>query len=391
MPMFSIRTHWNRETNELTRLRREKARLSEPVLDLTETNPTRCGFDYGNLPALFLNPDIRIYEPDPHGLPSARKAVQEYYLRHGVRLAPEQIFLTSSTSEAYSYVLRLLANPGDLVLAPRPSYPLMDYLAGINDVVLRAYPLHYDATWQIDQNALARLLDAGARALVAIHPNNPTGSYLYGAERDLVVERCAEANAAVIADEVFLDFAYTGAPPASSFAGERRALTFTLSGLSKISALPQMKCAWIVVSGPAELQREAIERLEVIADTYLSLSTPVAHALPALLELSSRLQPQITERLAANLARLDSRISRGSPVERLAIEGGWSAVLRLPAIISDEEWAVRLLCDDGVLVHPGHFYEFVSGAYLVVSLLAPVATFASGIERLAVRVAHIAG
>ncbi|MGH9470956.1 MAG: pyridoxal phosphate-dependent aminotransferase [Terriglobia bacterium] len=372
--------------NELARLRQEKAQLGQPVLDLTETNPAHCGFEYGDVLAQFQNPGMLRYEPDPHGLPAAREAVAAYFLRRGVHVHPEQIFLTSSTSEAYAYVFGLLTDPGDRVLAPRPSYPLLDYLASLNDITLETYPLHYDAGWQIDRQALAALLAARPRAVVVIHPNNPTGSYIHASEREFLVERCAEAQAALIADEVFLDYAYPGSAPDFSFAGEERALTFTLSGLSKISALPQMKCAWIAVSGPSEFRHEAIERLEVIADTYLSLSAPVAHALPALLEMSGSIQAQIMARLLSNLAALDGQIPPGSTITRLAIEGGWCAVLRLPALLSDEEWALLMLREDGILVHPGHFYDFEGGSFIVVSLLTRPDIFADGIARLAARV-----
>lgn len=388
--MFSKRTHWPLAPNELTLLARSRRERGLPVLDLTESNPTRCGFEYGSLLEAFLNPHALRYEPNPRGLLSARQAVAEYYAERGACVDPAQIFLTASTSEAYSFVFRLLANVGDAALAPRPSYPLFEFLARLNDIEMAAYPLVYDAGWCIDQAALLEAISPRTRAVLAVHPNNPTGSYISPGEASFLVDCCARNNMALIIDEVFFDYAYRRAASggAPNFVGEKRALTFTLNGISKISALPQMKCAWIIVSGPEKLLISAMDRLELIADTYLSVSTPVACALPRLLELRNTIQPRVMRRVMRNLSRLDALIKPDSLVERLGAEGGWCAILRLPSILTDEQWALRLLSEDGVLLHPGHFYDFVSEARLVISLLPRPDIFDDAISRLTARVAR---
>lgn len=387
--MFSHRTSWPLETNLLTRLIEERQAASLPVLDLTESNPTRCGFDYTSAPLSALaNSDGLNYQPDPRGLLSAREAVAAYYAANGARVEPDHIFLTSSTSEAYSFAFRLLGNPGDDVLLPCPGYPLFDFLARLNDLNRLAYPLVYDGRWSIDRDALSSTVTARSRAIVVVHPVNPTGSYATISDAAFLARITDESRLAIIADEVFYDYAQQAAAAdrAPSFAAGSQALTFTLNGLSKISALPQMKCAWLVVSGEAALVRAAVARLEVIADTYLSLSTPVALALPQLLEFRKSIQPQIHARIAQNLAALDAALAPGSPAARLHVEGGWYAVLRMPHILTDEEWALRLLREDGVLVHPGHFYDFPCDGHIVVSLLPRPDVFSDAAARIAARV-----
>jgi len=392
--MFASRTDWPLTPNRLSQLVEERRRQGLPLLDLTESNPTRCGFDFDAGKLLGALADLRslAYEPDPRGLLSARLAVASYYAERGVRLSPEQIFLTASTSEAYAYVFRLLANPGDAILVPRPSYPLFDFLAGLNDLELSPYPLAYHDGWRIDLDALATNLGSGlrrARALIVVHPNNPTGSFVRREELEYLLKSCKEHAVALVADEVFADYAFASDEGrVGSHAGVSEALTFTLSGLSKISALPQMKLAWVVVNGPPEVLREAQARLEVIADTYLSVSAPLAHALPAMLETRRSLQPQILERVRTNLRWLDAHLSPGSTVSRLRAEGGWYAILKLPAIRSDEDWAVELLIQDGVFVHPGHFYDLPMEGHLVVSLLPPSEIFQEGIRRVLARVSQ---
>lgn len=387
--MFSHRTSWPLETNLLTRLIEERQAASLPVLDLTESNPTRCGFDYTSAPLSALaNSDGLNYQPDPRGLLSAREAVAAYYAANGASVEPDHIFLTSSTSEAYSFAFRLLGNPGDDVLLPCPGYPLFDFLARLNDLNRLAYPLVYDGRWSIDRDALSSTVTARSRALVVVHPVNPTGSYATISDAAFLARITDESRLAIIADEVFYDYAQQAAAAdrAPSFAAGSQALTFTLNGLSKISALPQMKCAWLVVSGEAALVRAAVARLEVIADTYLSLSTPVALALPQLLEFRKSIQPQIHARIAQNLAALDAALAPGSPAARLHVEGGWYAVLRMPHILTDEGWALRLLREDGVLVHPGHFYDFPCDGHIVVSLLPRPDVFSDAAARIAGRV-----
>jgi len=390
--MFASRTDWPLTPNRLSQLVEERRRQRLPLLDLTESNPTRCGFDFdaGKLLGALADPRSLAYEPDPRGLLSARLAVASYYAERGVRLSPEQIFLTTSTSEAYAYVFRLLANPGDAILVPQPSYPLFDFLAALNDLELVPYPLAYHDGWRIDLDALATNLGSGlrrARALIVVHPNNPTGSFVRREELEHLLKGCKEHAVALVADEVFADYVF--APDEGrvvSHAAVSEALTFTLSGLSKISALPQMKLAWVVVNGPPDVLREAQARLEVIADTYLSVCAPVAHALPAMLETRRSLQPQILERVRMNLRWLDAHLSPGSTVSRLRAEGGWYAILKLPATRSDEDWAVELLTQDGVFVHPGHFYDLPAEGHLVVSLLPPSEIFQEGVRRVLARV-----
>ena len=393
--MFASRTGWRLEPNRLAQAVEVRRQSGKELLDLTESNPTRCGFDYdsGRILAALADRRALLYEPDPRGLLTAREAVAGYYAERGATVAPEQIFLTTSTSEAYSYVFRLLADAGDGILAPSPSYPLFDFLARLSDLELASYPLEYDHGWRFSLHALGERIRPRTRAILAVHPNNPTGSFVRQHELDGVVELCSERSLALVADEVFADFAFAADTPGheagarvATHAAENRALTFTLSGLSKISALPQMKAAWIVASGPPAPLDEALRRLEIIADTYLPASAPLALALPHLLETRRAIQPQILERLRGNLARLDERLGRGSPVSRLQVEGGWYAVLKLPAIRSDEDWAVTFVREDGVLAHPGHFYDFHSDGFLVLSLLPRAEIFERGLDSILARV-----
>jgi alanine-synthesizing transaminase len=387
--MFASRTNWPLTPNRLSAAIAERRRQSRPILDLTESNPTRCGFEMEGRPILsaLASHEALKYEPDPRGILPAREAVASYYAERGSPVPPDQIFLTAGTSEAYSYVFRLLANAGDNVLTPQPSYPLFDYLAGLNDLELASYSLRYAHGWHLDAGSLEARRTSRTRAIVVVHPNNPTGSFIRRAELDFLVDNCRRHHLALVADEVFADYALEpDEQRVPSHAGVSEALTFTLSGLSKISALPQMKLAWIVVNGPAEILRPALDRLEIIADTYLSVGAPMAAALPRLLELRRRIQPQILERVRGNLRRLDEMLGSNSPLTRLATEGGWCAIVRLPSVRSDEDWAIELLIEEGVLVHPGHFYDFSSEGYLVLSLLPPPEVFAEGVSRLAGRV-----
>jgi aspartate/methionine/tyrosine aminotransferase len=382
--MFSSRTNWPLTPNRLSQLLRERRERGLPILDLTESNPTRCGFalDVEETLAPLHNPRSLTYEPDPRGLRVAREAVAEYYSERGVQLDPDQIFLTASTSEAYSFVFRLLANPGDKILTPQPSYPLFDFLGALNDVDVTPYPLVYHDGWQVDLEALAARWNSRTRAVLVVHPNNPTGSYIQKRELSRMIEICRPTGAAIIADEVFADYGFDAdAERVATHAQNSEALTFTLSGLSKISALPQMKLGWIVVNGPPELRSQAQARLEVIADTYLSVSAPVALAAPAWLAHRRAIQSQILERVQANLRKVDELLTPGLPVSRLRVEGGWYAILRVPSTRSDEDWAAELLTQVGVSVHPGYFYDFPSAGFLVLSLLPSCDVFADALGR----------
>jgi len=380
--MFASRTGWALAPNRFSAALDRHRASGREALDLTESNPTRCGFAYDrSLLSTLADRRGLAYDPHPKGLRSAREAVCGYYRQRGAEIDPEQIILTASTSEGYSFIFRLLCDPGDEVLVPAPSYPLFEFLASIEDVKLVPYPLLYDHGWQIDLHGLGEALSPRTRAILVVHPNNPTGSFVKPAEMDLLDALCRERGLALVADEVFLDYAHDGAAR-PSFASPRQALTFTLSGISKICALPQMKLAWIVTGGTPELAREALARLEVIADTYLSVNTQVQLALPAFLAQRDEIQRQVKERVAANLAELDRQLATQKLVRRLEVEGGWYAVLRVPATHSDEDLAIALLDEQSVVVHPGHFYDFPGEGYLVVSLITPAEVLAEGIRRL---------
>jgi alanine-synthesizing transaminase len=379
--MFAGRTNWNLSPNRLAEALARHRAAGRAILDLSASNPTECGFDYDRQAILgaLENSAALDYRPDPRGLKSAREAVRNYYAAREEDVPLDSIILTTSTSEAYSFIFRLLCDPGDELLIPAPSYPLFDFLADIQDVRLTRYPLFYDHGWHIDLHHLERVITPRTRGVIVVHPNNPTGHFTKAAERERLNEICAGKQMAIIADEVFLDFSLQGPQP-RSFAVDRDALTFTMSGLSKISGLPQMKLAWLVVSGPEKERREALDRLEVIADTYLSLSAPVQLAAKVLLEQRHGFQKQLMERVRRNLADLDEQVAAPRSCTRLEVEGGWYVVLRVPATGSDEELAIQVLEEDGVYLHPGHFYGFPADGYLVVSLIAPVETFRIGLR-----------
>lgn len=383
--MFSNRTNWKLTRNRLTETLEELRSSGARVLDLTISNPIRAGLRYDDAQILqsLASPQAMDYDPQPKGLPSARAAVAAYYENaHGVHnLDPERIILTTSTSEGYSFVFRLLCNPGDELLVPKPSYPLFEFLADLQDVKLVPYPLIYDHGWQIDFPTLQQAVTERTRGIVVVHPNNPTGSFVHLHEQEILNNVCRDHNLALIADEVFLDYAHDGAPR-RSFATNADVLTFTLSGVSKISALPQMKVAWIVTSGPATEVEAAQSRLEVIADTYLSMNAPIQWATPMLLDQRKTIQQQLLSRVLANLKELDRQLAAQKSCQRLDVEGGWYAAVRIPVMQTDEELAVALLRDKSVLVHPGHFYDFSSDGYLILSLITREDEFAEGIKRL---------
>jgi aspartate/methionine/tyrosine aminotransferase len=387
--MFASRTNWRFDPNPLAQALQRHSRSGKPLLDLTVSNPTACGFDFPRQEILgaLADPRALVYSPESKGLLVAREAVAAYYRGRpafgGENAAPdpERIILVSGTSEAYSYIFRLLCEPGHEILVPAPSYPLFEFLADLDDVRLVSYPLLYDHGWQIDFDALRSALTARSRAVMVVHPNNPTGSFVKPREAAELAEICAARGLAIVADEVFLD--YTAGTAAPTFAGGGAALAFALSGLSKICALPQMKLAWMVVSGPRALAQAAVERLDVIADTYLSPGAPVQLAAGKLLALRGKMQEQIQQRIAANLAHLDGAL-RAAPgaVSLLEREGGWYAVLRVPSPGSDESLAVELLERCSVLLHPGHFFNFARDGFLVASLITPESDFQEGVRRL---------
>ncbi|HEU4416183.1 MAG TPA: pyridoxal phosphate-dependent aminotransferase [Candidatus Angelobacter sp.] len=381
--MFASRTNWNLKPNRLAQALDRHRAGGRKLLDLTASNPTECGFRYdaAAIARALCTPASLQYHPDPRGLKSARHAVSAYYAGRGDQVSPDHLFLTVSTSEAYSYVFRLLCNPGDELLIPTPSYPLFDFLADVNDVKLIRYPLFYDHGWHIDLHSLEQAVTPRTRGIIVVHPNNPTGHYTRAQEIARLNQICSARQMAIVADEVFLDFALAGGPR-ESFVANTGALTFTMSGVSKISGLPQMKFSWLAVSGPEDLKREALARLEMVADTYLSMNAPIQLAAPALLQQRISFQQQLMARVRANLAELDSQIALARKLSRLEIEGGWYAVVRVPATRPDEDLALDLLEKHDVYVHPGHFYDFASDGYLVLSLITPEPDFKEGLNRL---------
>lgn len=380
--MFSRRTNWDLRQNRYTEALAAHQRSGRPLLDLTASNPTTVGlhYDSARILAALSNPQSLTYDPIAKGLLSAREAVAGYYRELGNATDPEQLILTTSTSEAYTFCFRLLCEPGDEVLIPTPSYPLFEFLADLQDVRLVPYELIYDHGWQIDFHGLRQKLTDRTRAVIVVHPNNPTGSFVKPNEMTELAELCAEHSMAIIADEVFFDYAL--ASGARSFTSNERCLTLTMSGLSKISGLPQMKVAWIAATGPAQLQQEALARLDVIADTYLSMNAPIQHAIPVLLEERRSAQQQLQQRVAANLRDLDVQLASQPSITRLDIEGGWYAILRVPVTRTDEQLAVELIERYEVLVQPGHFYDFHRDGYLILSLITPKQTFSEGVHRL---------
>jgi alanine-synthesizing transaminase len=380
--VFSSRLKWHLPQNPLSTLLEAKRRAGVRVLDLTESNPTRAGFDYPTERILAALSDSRglLYQPDPRGLESARKAVASYYRKRGVEVSPSRILLTASTSEAYAYLFKLLADPGCQILTPRPSYPLFEYLAALESVDVVQYPLRYDGAWHIDFQALESAITPQARAIVVVNPNNPTGSFLRREELERLESLAAARGLAILSDEVFADYVWAADPErVTTLVGQRHALAFSMSGLSKIAGLPQMKLGWIVVSGPQAAT--AMERVELIADTYLSVATPVQWALGELLEASTEVRSQIIERTRINLAYLRSKLS-GTSAGVLNVEGGWYAVVQVPRTRTEEEWALELLGEHDVLVQPGFFYDFETEAFLVMSLLTHPDEFADGVQRL---------
>lgn len=391
--MFSSRFTWSLHANQLSRLLEAQQAAGRVILDLTESNPTQAGFAYPAatiLPALAQPQSLR-YEPSPSGLPLARAAIAGYYASLGHSVSAESFHLTASTSEGYAFLFKLLADPGDEVLAPQPSYPLFDFLTALESVRLLHYPLRYDeqSGWRIDLERLAATISTKTRALIVVNPNNPTGSFLIQDELQALNALCREHELALISDEVFADYGHGENPQrVTTLIDNPAALTFVLGGLSKMLGLPQMKLAWIHVSGPANLAAAARERLDFIADTYLSVGTPVQHAAPRWLAVRQEMQQQIHQRLATNENHLRTQCRSFPGVKLLQREGGWYTVLALPPAVREEEFTLALLEQDHVLVHPGYFFDFAQEGFLVVSLLTRPELFQEGMARLLARLAR---
>ena len=385
-PAFSRRSGFAREPNRWALARDAALRAGTALLDLTESNPTRAALPLASAAVSALaHPGAVHYDPEPLGLHATRALLSKLSAQDGLPVAPERIVLTASTSEAYAFLFKLLCDAGDEVLVPAPSYPLFDHLAQLEGVCVRRYPLVYDGRWHLDADALRAARGPRTRAVVAVHPNNPTGSYLKHDELDAL----AQLGLPIISDEVFA--AYPQGEDGRRAKGARAAadaLVFTLGGLSKLAALPQFKLAWTLVTGQATQVADACARLELIADSYLSVSTPVQLALPEILQAQRPVRDAIRARLACNLSATRARL-QGSAASALHVEGGFYAVVRLPEVLDDEAWALELLRSDAVLVQPGYLYDFGRGAFVVLSLLTEEAVFAEGMARLASRVAAI--
>ncbi|MSR77267.1 MAG: pyridoxal phosphate-dependent aminotransferase [Candidatus Omnitrophica bacterium] len=385
-PDFANRANWEQTANLFHRKCTELRQKGTELLDLTVSNPTQCGFEYLN-PALLAplqNQSNLEYTPDPRGLLSCRAAIASYYKVKGIQVEPSQIFVTANTSEAYSFVFKLLLDPGDSMLAPEPSYPLIDYLASLNDIEIARYSLDPAQKWKMKLEGLQKEISKADKALLLVHPNNPTGNYVSDEERQAVNKLARENGWSLIVDEVFLDYSLKDSTLKNgSFAGNKEALTFTLSGISKILGLPQMKLSWIVVSGPEKESLEALSRLEILADTYLSASTPSQNALPAWLERTDEIQKEILTRVQNNYEWFEKEYQNsrfpGNPPE---IEGGWCLPIKLPSTLSDEAWALHFLEESHAIVHPGYLYDFSEGSWIVVSLLVPPRIFQEGIGRI---------
>jgi alanine-synthesizing transaminase len=366
-----------------------RRRAEGGLYDLTLSNPTAAGLPYDAeaIARALGTPRALVYEPDPLGLGFAREVVAREYIASGIDLSASCVAITASTSEAYAVLFKMLCDPGDEILVPVPSYPLLGWLASFEGVTLRTYPLEYAGRWYVDLAALARMVTPRTRAIVVVAPNNPTGSYLGRDE----LEAMLDLSLPIISDEVFARYPLAALPDdrVESVLRAKRGLVFALSGLSKLVGLPQMKLGWIACGGDERRASEAIAGLEVVLDAYLSVGTPVQHALPDLLRAGALTADAIRNRTRTNLAHVRAAAAaRASTMTVLDVEGGWYATLRVPETRSDEEWALRLVEEDGVYVHPGYFFDMPRGAHLVVSLLTPERDLREGMTRIAKRVAQ---
>lgn len=388
---FASRTAWDRAPSAFARIAGAARAAPAGLIDLTESNPTRVGLGPGpELLAELGHPRGARYVPEALGERSARVAVAGYYAERRIAVDPDRVVLSASSSEAYAWLFRLLCEPGDDVLVPAPSYPLFGFLAELSDVALRAYPLIEEEGFRPDLAAIEALIGPRTRSLVVVHPNNPTGTMVSVDDALALDSLLAGRGVSLVTDEVFGDYVDAGARVArlSSFAGPRETLTFVLSGLSKVLLAPQLKLGWTVVCGPDDAALEAIGRLEVIADTFLSVGTPVQRALPALLAARAAIQAPLKGRLTSNLASLDASLAAfedAQIVRRMQRDGGWYAVLEVPRTRTEDEWVARLAEEDGILVHPGHFFEMPRSGTLVVSLLLEPEVFARATSRLVAR------
>lgn len=381
---FARRTDWELTPNRLSGLLEDFRKRGQAVVDLTESNPTRCGFHYpsGDLLSALSREQNLIYSPESKGILDARQAIADYYQSQNISLSAEQIILTASTSEAYSFVFKLLTETGDRILLPAPSYPLFDFLVDLNDLQNEYYPLIYADQWSVDSEMLSELMSDDTRAIVTVNPNNPTGSYIRREELAALNKICREHGTALISDEVFYDYAFEPSARGPSLAGNEDNLTFTLGGLSKTLGLPGMKLAWIIVNGPKNEVHEAVKRLDVIADTFLSVNTPVQNALPFWLSLRTAIQKEILERVKANRIFLQQSFSGRSPGMLLNADGGWYGIIKLADGQDEEILTETLLSSKQVYAHPGYFFNFSDEPYIILSLLPLPDIFQRGVERI---------
>ena len=383
--MFSNRLAADLRPNRLTLAVEKRRAAGLPIIDLTQSNPTTAGFEYPkDLLAPLANDRGLEYAPEPLGLIDARRAVAAEYARRGVAVAPERIALAASTSDAYALLFKLLASPGDEILVPRPSYPLFDHLTALDGVIARSYDLEYHGRWSIDFASVDRAVGPKTRAVLVVHPNNPTGSFVSQDELERLAALCAARDLAVIADEVFADYELEpgSAGRAGSMLTRDDVLVFALGGLSKSVGLPQVKLGWMALTGPPHVVAEALERLEVVCDTYLSVSTPVQLAAAELLERGAAVRVQIASRIVANYRRLNERAVSAPSTRVLRADAGWYAVVQVPTFRSEEDLVVDLLSTGGVLTHPGYFFDFPRASYLILSLLPPEPIFSDGVDKL---------
>jgi alanine-synthesizing transaminase len=383
--MFADRVPADLRPNRLAEALADLKQRNQPIVDLTASNPTRTGFVYpGDLLAPLADPRGLVYAPEPLGLPEARQAVVDDFARRGLTTTADRIALTASTSEAYSLLFKLLCAPGDEVLIPRPSYPLFDHLTRLDAVTAVPYELEYHMSWSVDVGSIERAFNGKTRAVLLVSPNNPTGQFVDATEIDAIAALCKKHDAAIISDEVFADYEFSPAKRDASglLLGRTDIVGFTLGGLSKSIALPQAKLAWIAINGPDDAVGRVRARLELACDTYLSVSTPIQLAAAELLHRGVPIREQIQGRVRDNHATLHARAGEVRSCELLRAEGGWYGVLRVPSIMSEEDLVLSLLAEDGVLVHPGYFFDFPRESFLVVSFLPPADRFADGISRI---------
>jgi hypothetical protein len=384
--MFSKRTNWDLHPNRLTQLIDERRSQGLPIIDLTESNPTKCEFDYhaNEMLDALVEEDNLVYKPNPKGSMKARQTISGYYNEMRITVNPEQIFLTSSTSESYNFIFRLLMDVGDEILIPQPSYPLLDYIAQINDARVKYYKLLYDDEWHIDFHSLRDAISKKTKAILVIHPNNPTGSYVKKDEYSALVEIAANNNLAIISDEVFLEYPfYSDSRRTKSFADTDSVLTFTLNGISKMLGLPQMKLGWIVVKGGGKKSDVASTRLEVLTDTFLPVSSPIQNALSKWMSNRRRISHQIINRTRENYEALIECVKNYPLLQVYKIEGGWNAIIKLPYNTLTEDLSEYLVTKYGVIVQPGYFYDFVKNDHIVIGLIVKKGVFKLGIETIA--------